>query len=97
MNQTGNFRFRATKAGKDTALAQIIHLVQGTQGSKAPIQRIVDQVSHYFVPTVMILAMAAACSGLRSDHLCHHAAYRLPVCTGARDPDQPHGWHWQSR
>lgn len=60
MNQTGSFRFRATKVGKDTALAQIIRLVQDAQGSKAPIQRIVDQVSHYFVPTVMMLAVAAA-------------------------------------
>lgn len=60
MNQTGSFRFRATKVGKDTALAQIVRLVQDAQGSKAPIQRVVDQVSHYFVPTVMILAVAAA-------------------------------------
>jgi P-type Cu+ transporter len=60
MNQTGSFRFRATKVGKDTALSQIIRLVQDAQGSKAPIQRVVDQVSHYFVPTVMILAVAAA-------------------------------------
>ncbi len=60
MNQTGSFRFRATKVGKDTALAQIIRLVQDAQGSKAPIQRVVDQVSHYFVPTVMILAVASA-------------------------------------
>ena len=60
MNQTGSFRFRATKVGKDTALAQIIRLVQDAQGSKAPIQKVVDQVSHYFVPTVMILAIAAS-------------------------------------
>jgi Cu+-exporting ATPase len=60
MNQTGSFRFRATKVGKETALAQIIRLVQDAQSSKAPIQRVVDQVSHYFVPTVMILAVAAA-------------------------------------
>lgn len=60
MNQTGSFRFRATKVGKETALAQIIRLVQDAQGSKAPIQRVVDQVAHYFVPAVMILAVAAA-------------------------------------
>lgn len=60
MNQIGSFRFRATKVGKDTALAQIIRLVQDAQGSKAPIQKVVDQVSHYFVPAVMILAVAAA-------------------------------------
>lgn len=60
VNQTGSFRFRATRVGKDTALAQIIRLVQDAQGSKAPVQRVVDQVSHYFVPSVMILAVAAA-------------------------------------
>ncbi len=60
INQTGAFRFQATKVGKDTALAQIIRLVQDAQGSKAPIQRVVDQVSHYFVPAVLILAIASA-------------------------------------
>lgn len=59
MNKTGSFRFRATKVGKDTALANIIRLVQDAQGSKAPIQRIVDAVSGYFVPAVIILAMLA--------------------------------------
>jgi Cu+-exporting ATPase len=59
MNKTGSFRFRTTRVGKDTALASIITLVQEAQGSKAPIQRIVDQVSGYFVPTVMILAVSA--------------------------------------
>jgi P-type Cu+ transporter len=57
VNQTGSFRFRATKVGKDTALAQIIRLVQDAQGSKVPIQRIVDVVSGYFTPAVMILAI----------------------------------------
>ncbi|HWP29201.1 MAG TPA: copper-translocating P-type ATPase, partial [Chloroflexota bacterium] len=60
LNQTGTFRFRATRVGKDTTLAQIVRLVQDAQGSKAPIQRVVDQVAHYFVPSVMILAVAAA-------------------------------------
>lgn len=59
MNKTGSFRFRATKVGKDTALANIIRLVQDAQGSKAPIQRIVDAVSGYFVPAVIILAILA--------------------------------------
>ncbi len=59
LNKTGSFRFRATKVGKDTALASIIRMVKDAQGSKAPIQRIVDLVSGYFVPTVMILAVLA--------------------------------------
>ena len=58
MNTTGSFRFRATKVGKDTALANIVRMVQDAQGSKVPIQRIVDVVSGYFTPAVMILAVA---------------------------------------
>ena len=57
MNKTGAFKFRATKVGKDTALANIVRLVQDAQGSKVPIQRIVDRVSGYFTPAVMILAI----------------------------------------
>jgi Cu+-exporting ATPase len=60
LNKTGSFRFTATKVGKDTALATIISMVKDAQGSKAPIQRVVDTVSGYFVPTVMILAVLAA-------------------------------------
>jgi Cu+-exporting ATPase len=59
LNKTGSFKFEATKVGKDTALANIIRMVKDAQGSKAPIQRVVDAVSGYFVPTVMILAVLA--------------------------------------
>ena len=59
LNKTGSFRFTATKVGKDTALANIIRMVKDAQGSKAPIQRVVDTVSGYFVPAVMILAVLA--------------------------------------
>ncbi|HEU0201782.1 MAG TPA: heavy metal translocating P-type ATPase, partial [Burkholderiaceae bacterium] len=59
LNKTGSFRFRATKVGKDTALANIIRLVQDAQASKAPIQRVVDAVAGYFVPVVMILAVVS--------------------------------------
>jgi Cu+-exporting ATPase len=58
LNKTGAFRFRATKVGKDTALANIIRMVQDAQGSKVPVQRIVDVVSSYFTPGVAILAIA---------------------------------------
>lgn len=60
LNKTGSFRFNATKVGKDTALASIIRMVKDAQGSKAPIQRVVDTVSGYFVPAVMILAVLSA-------------------------------------
>ena len=58
LNKSGSFRFRATKVGKDTALAQIIRLVQEAQGSKAPIQRLADVIAGYFVPIVISIAIA---------------------------------------
>jgi Cu+-exporting ATPase len=58
LNKTGAFRFRATKVGRDTTLAQIVRLIQAAQGSKAPIQRLADVVSGYFVPAVLVLASA---------------------------------------
>lgn len=57
MNTLGAFKFEATRVGSDTALAQIIRTVEAAQGSKAPIQRMADVVSGYFVPTVVILAL----------------------------------------
>ncbi len=57
INKTGSFQFEATKVGKDTALAQIIKLVQEAQGSKAPIQRLADVISGYFVPIVIGIAI----------------------------------------
>jgi Cu+-exporting ATPase len=57
LNKQGSFKFEATKIGKDTALAQIIRLVEEAQGSKAPIQRIADRVSAIFVPAVVIAAI----------------------------------------
>ena len=57
MNQEGLLKFRATAVGKDTALAQIIRLVQEAQGSKAPIQALADRVSAVFVPAVIGIAL----------------------------------------
>ena len=56
MNTNGSFLFRATKIGSDTMLAHIVKLVQEAQGSKAPIQRLADTISSYFVPAVLGLA-----------------------------------------
>jgi P-type Cu+ transporter len=56
LNTTGSFRFEATKVGKDTALSQIIKMVEEAQGSKAPIQRLADRISGVFVPVVMVIA-----------------------------------------
>jgi P-type Cu+ transporter len=56
LNKTGSFVFRASKVGADTALAQIVRLVEDAQGSKAPVQRLADTISGYFVPVVLVLA-----------------------------------------
>ncbi|MBC6434568.1 copper-translocating P-type ATPase [Nostoc sp. HG1] len=58
INKTGSFKFRATRVGKDTFLAQIVKLVQQAQGSKAPIQKLADQVTGWFVPAVIAVAIA---------------------------------------
>jgi Cu+-exporting ATPase len=57
LNKTGSFRFRVTKVGADTMLAQIVQLVEDAQGSRAPIQRLADKVSAVFVPTVVVIAI----------------------------------------
>jgi Cu+-exporting ATPase len=57
INQTGRFKFRTTRVGKDTVLAQIVQLVQDAQTSKAPIQRLADQVTGWFVPVVIAIAL----------------------------------------
>jgi Cu+-exporting ATPase len=58
VNGTGSFRFRATKVGKDTALQQIVRLVQEAQSSKAPIARLADVISGIFTPVVLCIAVA---------------------------------------
>ena len=59
LNKTGSFILRATKIGKDTALSQIIQLVEQAQGSKAPIAKLADKVSGVFVPIVIVLALVS--------------------------------------
>ena len=57
INRLGTFKFKATKVGRDTALAQIIKVVEDAQGSKAPVQRMADTISAYFVPAVVGIAV----------------------------------------
>lgn len=57
INQKGSFRFRAVKVGKETMLAHIIKMVQDAQGSKAPVQKLVDRIAGIFVPTVIGIAI----------------------------------------
>lgn len=58
INKSGTFLYKATKVGKDTFLSRIIKLVEEAQSTKAPIQRMADQISAYFVPIVILLAIA---------------------------------------
>lgn len=62
INKNGYLKFKAIKVGKDTALSQIIDLVEKAQGSKAPIARLADIISSYFVPTVIVIAIISAIS-----------------------------------
>lgn len=57
INQKGSFRFRAEKVGADTMLSHIIHLVQEAQGSKAPVQQLVDKIAAVFVPAIMTITV----------------------------------------
>jgi Cu+-exporting ATPase len=61
LNKTGLLKFKATKVGKDTVLAQIISLVEDALSSKAPVQRLADVAAGYFVPAIIITAVASAC------------------------------------
>ncbi|MCB1215738.1 MAG: HAD-IC family P-type ATPase, partial [Deltaproteobacteria bacterium] len=58
INLSGSFDMKATKVGSDTTLANIINMVKKAQGSKAPIQRLADTISGYFVPVVIMLSLA---------------------------------------
>ena len=57
INKTGAFKFKATKVGKETFLSQIIKMVEEAQASKAPIQKLADQVSSFFVPVIILIAI----------------------------------------
>jgi len=57
LNKSGSFEMRATKVGAETMLSQIVEMVKQAQGSRAPIQKLTDMISSYFVPTVIILSI----------------------------------------
>ncbi len=64
INQSGTFLMRATRVGRETVLAQIMRLVEEAQGSKAPVQRLADAVTGYFVPAVLVIAALTALAWL---------------------------------
>ena len=64
VNGTGSFRFRATRVGADTALAQIVRMVEEAQGAKLPVQGMVDRITLWFVPAILVLAAATVLTWL---------------------------------
>jgi Cu+-exporting ATPase len=76
INQNGTIRFKATKVGEDTTLSQIVKLVEGAQNSKAPIARMADVISGYFVPVVIVIALLAGAAWYISGE---SAAFSLTV------------------
>ena len=104
LNKTGSFILKATKIGKDdTALSQIIQLVEQAQGSKAPIAKLADKVSGVFVPIVIVLALV---SGLAWYFLGQESwvfaltitisvlVIARPCALGLCDTNCYHGWDW---
>ena len=101
LNQTGAFIMRAEQVGRDTMLARIVQMVASAQRSRAPIQRLADQVAGWFVPAVILVALVAfaawaifgprAAARLRAGRRRDRADHRLPVRARARDPDVDHG------
>ena len=77
LNKQGLLKIEATKVGKESALAQIIKLVEQAQGSKAPIQRVVDRVAAYFVPAVVVVALITLAVWLFIDGDFTHALLRV--------------------
>ena len=105
MNASGSFVMRAERVGRDTTLAQIARLVEQAQGSKAPIQRVVDQVTARFVPAVVLVAAVAfarldaarprAAPAVGADRGGRGADHRLPLRHGPGHADRDHGRHRQ--
>jgi len=85
LNKQGAFKFEATKVGSETALSQIVRMVEEAQGSKAPIQKIADKISGFFVPAVIICAVITfiiwlIISGNFSESLIHAVAVLVIAC-----------------
>ena len=102
MNQSGGFVMRADKVGRDTVLAQIVQMVAQAQRSRAPIQRLADQVSGWFVPAgdrsrPLLAFVAWSIWGPEprftygADRRRLRAHHRLPLRAGSRHADVDHG------
>ena len=107
LNTTGSFVMRATRVGRDTALARIVELVQRAQGSKAPIQRLADRISEVFVPAVIAVAALTFVLWfvlgpeprltLSLTAFIGVVVIACPCAMGLATPDRDHGRHRQGR
>jgi len=102
INKSGTFRYTATKVGADTALAQIVKLVQEAQNSKAPAQLLADRASQWLVLAAIVIGIATLCRLVRHSrcgtlvrtHPGHHGLrHRLPGCAWPCDADGGDGRH----
>ena len=98
LNKTGSFTMRTTRVGRDTVLAQIVRLVEEAQGSKAPIQRLADQVARIFVPAVLGVALLTFAAWLLwgpapaiAFALLNFVAVLIIACPCALGAGHPHG------
>jgi P-type Cu+ transporter len=90
LNKMGSFQFRATKIGKDTALAQIVKLVQQAQNSKAPIQKLADNITSWFVPAIIAIAITTfAIWFLVTGNFTSHLATKLNSVVGNLQNSEP--------
>lgn len=102
INKFGTFKMQATRVGKETALARIIKMVEDAQGSKAPIQKIADQVAGIFVPAVVgVATLTFIIWYLLGRHKpgvnkrSSRAGYSLPMCFGTGYSHGHNGGHRQ--
>ena len=101
INKNGSIKYKATKVGKDTALAQIITLVENAQGSKAPIAKMADIISGYFVPVVIGLALISSLAWLYirrnrsifTNNIYFSTCNSLPLCTWTCNSYSNNGWN----
>ena len=101
INKTGFIKYKATKVGKDTALAQIIKLVEEAQGSKAPIAKMADIISAYFVPIVIGLAILSSITWVLAgetgvfcaNYIYSSFSYSLSMCFRISHSNSYYGWN----
>ena len=103
INQKGSFQFKSTKVGEDTVLGHIIRMVQQAQGSKAPVQKLVDKIAGVFVPLVILISVVTFILWLilaqdnafthATAYLRYHSGDRLSLCTRPRYSYRDNGRH----